>query len=194
MTAPPALLIIDVQKAIDDPSWGDDRNNPAAEQTIAALLEKWRSAGWPLFHIRHASREPRSTYRRGGAGFDFKPEVAPIDGERVIEKETNSAFIRTSLERESPRPRNHGARDHGRDHEQLRRGDRPDGRQPRLRHVRRFRCHRDIRQARFRRAVADIRRGPRHVAGEPQRRVRHDRLRGRVGRALLRERAAIMSA
>jgi hypothetical protein len=28
MVAPP-LLIIDVQRAIDDPSWGDSRNNAA---------------------------------------------------------------------------------------------------------------------------------------------------------------------
>src|SRR5512140_1336333 len=35
MPSPPALLIIDVQKAIDDASWGADRNHPDAEQTIA---------------------------------------------------------------------------------------------------------------------------------------------------------------
>jgi nicotinamidase-related amidase len=80
MPSPPALLIIDVQKAIDDASWGDDRNHPNAEQTIAALLARWRANGWPAFHVRHASREPESTYRRGGAGFDFKPEVAPPSG------------------------------------------------------------------------------------------------------------------
>lgn len=95
---PPALLIIDVQKAIDDPSWGDDRNNPDAEANIARLLAAWRGAGWPLVHVRHASREPRSTYRRDAPGFAFKDEVQPRDGERVVEKETNSAFIGTPLE------------------------------------------------------------------------------------------------
>lgn len=96
----PALLIIDVQKAIDDPSWGSDRNNPDAERTMALLLDKWRSRGWPLFHIRHASRVPNSTYRPDGPGFEFKAEVAPLAGERVIVKQTNSAFIGTPLERE----------------------------------------------------------------------------------------------
>ena len=96
----PALLIIDVQKAIDDPSWGSDRNNPGAEANIARLLEAWRARGWPVIHVRHASRDPQSTYRRGQDGFDFKPEVAPLPGERIIEKQTNSAFIGTTLELE----------------------------------------------------------------------------------------------
>jgi nicotinamidase-related amidase len=95
-TAPSALVIIDVQKAIDDPSWGRDRNNPDAEANIARLLELWRARRWPLFHIRHVSRDPGSTYRDS----PFKGEVAPLEGERVIEKSTNSAFIGTSLERE----------------------------------------------------------------------------------------------
>src|SRR5436190_327616 len=95
-----ALIIIDVQKAIDDPSWGSDRNNPYAERNIARLLERWRERGWPLFHVRHISREPHSTYRPNQPGCEFKEEVAPLAGERVIEKSTNSAFIGTSLERE----------------------------------------------------------------------------------------------
>lgn len=96
----PALMIVDVQRAIDDPSWGDERNNPNAEQTMAELLSFWRANGWPVFHVRHASLEPGSTYRRGQAGFEFKDEVRPHAGERVLEKSTNSAFIGTTLEQE----------------------------------------------------------------------------------------------
>ena len=95
-TAPSALIIVDVQKAIDDPSWGNDRNNPDAEANIARLLAAWRERRWPVFHIRHVSRDPRSTYRDS----PFKDEVVPRDGERVIEKSTNSAFIGTPLEDE----------------------------------------------------------------------------------------------
>jgi nicotinamidase-related amidase len=92
-----ALIVIDVQKAIDDPSWGV-RNNPGAEANIAALLAAWRQAAWPIYHIRHDSTEPHSTYRPGQSGHDFKPEAAPLDGEVVIAKRTNSAFIGTDLE------------------------------------------------------------------------------------------------
>lgn len=93
----PALLIIDVQRAIDDPSWGDDRNNRGAEGNMARLLERWRGRGWPVVHVRHASHEARSTYRKGQPGFEFKAEVMPWEGERIVEKQTNSAFIGTEL-------------------------------------------------------------------------------------------------
>jgi nicotinamidase-related amidase len=94
-----ALVIIDVQKAIDHPSWGQ-RNNPQAETRMVDLLTAWRSTQRPIFHIRHMSREPLSTYRPGQEGNEFKPEVMPLEGERVIEKSTNSAFIGTTLEAE----------------------------------------------------------------------------------------------
>ncbi|MEA2162824.1 MAG: hypothetical protein QOK37_951 [Thermoanaerobaculia bacterium] len=42
--------------------------------------------------------DPNSTYRKGPPLFEFKNEVMPIDGERVIEKAVNSAFIGTNLE------------------------------------------------------------------------------------------------
>ncbi len=93
-------MIIDFQKAIDDPSWGNDRNNPEAEANIAKLLLFWRERRWPIFHVRHVSLEPKSTYRPGQPGAEFKSEALPWEGERVIEKHTNIAFIGTSLERE----------------------------------------------------------------------------------------------
>jgi nicotinamidase-related amidase len=92
-----ALIVIDVQKAIDHPSWGM-RNNPEAESQIAALLSAWRAAGWPVYHIRHDSLEPQSHYRPGQPGHDFKTEAAPLEGETVIPKRTNSAFVGTALE------------------------------------------------------------------------------------------------
>jgi len=101
-----ALLVIDVQKAIDHPSWGQ-RNNPQAEQNIAALLQAWRATGRPIYHIRHDSTEPFSHYRPGQSGNEFKPEAQPLPGEAVIPKQTNSAFIGTDLE---SRLRNAGRR------------------------------------------------------------------------------------
>src|SRR6266508_2777266 len=97
---PPALIIIDVQYAIDDPGWGRDRNNPDAEVNIAKLLARWRERAWPIWHVRHVSSDPKSTYRPGQPGAEFKEEVKPREGERVIEKRTNSAFIGTNLEAE----------------------------------------------------------------------------------------------
>ncbi len=92
-----ALLIIDLQNAIDHRSWGV-RNNPQAESNIALLLKAWRTNQRPIYHIRHDSGEPQSHYRPGQPGHRFKPEAMPAPGETVIAKRTNSAFIGTDLE------------------------------------------------------------------------------------------------
>jgi nicotinamidase-related amidase len=92
-----ALILIDLQNAIDHPSWGE-RNNPHAEENVRALLEAWRSTGRPIYHIRHDSIEPASHYRPGQSGNEFKPGARPLTGETVIPKRTNSAFIGTDLE------------------------------------------------------------------------------------------------
>ena len=97
LPADAVLMVIDLQKAIDHPSWGE-RNNREAEKNVAALLDAWRSAGRPIYHIRHDSSEPASHYRPGQPGHDFKPECQPAAGEVVIAKKTNSAFIGTGLE------------------------------------------------------------------------------------------------
>jgi nicotinamidase-related amidase len=91
------LLAIDLQKAIDHPSWGP-RNNPDCEKIVAALLAAWRARKMPVIHIRHDSREPNSHYRPGQPGHEFKPETAPLPGEKIVPKQTNSAFIGTGLE------------------------------------------------------------------------------------------------
>jgi nicotinamidase-related amidase len=97
LPADAALIVIDVQKAIDHPSWGV-RNNPDAERNIASLLAAWRASRRPIYHVRHDSTEPASHYRPGQPGNEFKPEAAPLDGETVVVKRTNSAFIGTGLE------------------------------------------------------------------------------------------------
>lgn len=91
------LLLIDLQQALDHPSWGK-RNHPEAENNIDRLLALWRGNKWPVWHIRHDSTDPNSHYRPGQPGHDFKPEATPMPGEPVIAKRTNSAFIGTDLE------------------------------------------------------------------------------------------------
>jgi nicotinamidase-related amidase len=95
------LLIIDVQRAIDAAYHASDgpRNNPDAERKIAQLLSLWRQRHRPIIHIRHDSTFPSSAYRPGQIGNEFKDEVAPVEGETIVAKRTNSAFIGTDLER-----------------------------------------------------------------------------------------------
>lgn len=92
-----ALLVIDVQKGLDDPSWGK-RNNPNAESNIALLLAKWRKYELPIVHIRHCSVNPSSPLRPELAGNEFKEEAQPLPEEKQFSKSVNSAFIGTGLE------------------------------------------------------------------------------------------------
>lgn len=95
-----ALLIIDVQNAIDHPEWSKygSRNNLNSEDNMSLLLSKWRQSGRKIIHVKHESKEPNSTYRPGFIGCEFKECVTPIDGELIIIKHVNSAFIGTNLE------------------------------------------------------------------------------------------------
>ena len=92
-----ALLVIDVQKGLDDPGQGA-RNNPDAERRIAELLAAWRAAGKPVIHVQHMSTEPQSKLRPGLPGNAIKEEALPIAGEPLFQKNVNSAFIGTDLE------------------------------------------------------------------------------------------------
>ena len=92
-----ALLVIDVQKGLAEPSLGE-RNNPQAESNMAALLAAWRQRGWPLIYIRHCSTEAASFLRPELPGNAYKDEVMPLPGEIEFTKSTNSAFVGTGLE------------------------------------------------------------------------------------------------
>lgn len=99
MPLPPnaALLLVDVQQGLDDPSWGE-RNNPDAEANMARLLGAWRRSGRPVIHVQHMSQRPSSPLRAGLPGNAIKPEVAPEPGEPLFQKTVNSAFMGTPLE------------------------------------------------------------------------------------------------
>jgi nicotinamidase-related amidase len=92
----PTLIVIDVQRAFDDPSWGE-RNNPEAERNVTRAIEAWRERGAPLIHVRH--EEGEGLFAPGSESAEFKPEAQPRGEEPVLTKNVNSAFIGTDLER-----------------------------------------------------------------------------------------------
>lgn len=94
----PALIIIDMQRGICEPSAGT-RNNPQAERVIAQLLQAWRQARAPLVHVRHISRTPGSPFWPGQPGAEFLRALEPLDSEHVVEKNVPDAFIHSGLER-----------------------------------------------------------------------------------------------
>lgn len=92
-----ALLLIDIQQAMDDPYWGP-RNNPDAEANASRVLGAFRDAGLPVVHVQHRSVRPQSPLYPGKPNLDIKPEVAPREGEPVYTKSVNSAFIGTGVQ------------------------------------------------------------------------------------------------
>lgn len=94
----PALLLIDIQKGFEDETyWGGNRNNPEAESVAGKVLALWRNQKWPIFHVQHSSTNPKSRLHESNPGFAFQEIVAPLEGEPVIRKNVNSAFIGTDL-------------------------------------------------------------------------------------------------
>ncbi|MEO1076830.1 MAG: cysteine hydrolase family protein [Bacteroidota bacterium] len=92
-----ALLIVDVQVGLGDPSHGPS-STPDAVANMTRLLAAWRATGWPVIHVQHDSTSPTSTLRPELPGNAIKPVVAPLEGEPLFRKTVNSAFIGTDLE------------------------------------------------------------------------------------------------
>jgi nicotinamidase-related amidase len=91
------LIVVDVQKAFDHPSWGK-RNNSNAEANIAEILGRWRAAKRPIIHVHHRSSRPEGLFHPDSPGFEVKREGLPLEGEAVLFKSVNSSFIGTGLE------------------------------------------------------------------------------------------------
>lgn len=98
MTAPVALIVIDMQKGMLATRL-PPRNNPDADDNIARLQAAWRAAGQPVVNVRHISREARSVFAPGQSGAEFQDRFAPLATEHVVEKNVPDAFANTGLER-----------------------------------------------------------------------------------------------
>ncbi|MEQ9298024.1 MAG: cysteine hydrolase family protein [Cyclobacteriaceae bacterium] len=95
----PALLLIDIQRGLDDHAfYGGNRNNLDAEKNMATILQKWRDSGLPVYHVHHSSTNPESPLHPSKPGFAVKEGLEPKGDEPCYTKDVNSAFIGTSLE------------------------------------------------------------------------------------------------
>ena len=91
------LLPIDMQRAFDRAPW-PRRWNGSVDANGLALLEAWRKAGRPIVHVRHDSVMEGSSLAPGAEGNLFRPGFEPQDGEPLVTKSVNSAFIGTDLD------------------------------------------------------------------------------------------------
>jgi nicotinamidase-related amidase len=97
LPADAALLLIDIQAAWDQPSWGAF-NNPHVDDNNARLLDGWRATGRPVIHVQHDSRKATSLFHPSSSGNAMKAFIQPRADEPVVRKSVNSAFIGTDLE------------------------------------------------------------------------------------------------
>lgn len=92
-----ALLLIDIQKGLNDIFWGK-RNNPNAETNMEQILTSFRNKALPVYHVQHLSMSPNSPLRMGQPGVEFMEFARPLTNEIVFQKNVNSAFIGTNLQ------------------------------------------------------------------------------------------------
>ncbi|MFE6824678.1 cysteine hydrolase family protein [Streptomyces sp. NPDC057690] len=95
-----ALVVVDVQKGFEELDFWGARNNPGADDNIAALIDVWQGTGRPVVFVRHDSVKPGSPLRLGYEGNDFKEYVEERRGkgsgaELFLTKTVNSAFLGT---------------------------------------------------------------------------------------------------
>ncbi len=93
-----ALVIVDIQNDYF-PGGAHPLVGPEAAAANARLvLDSFRAAGEPVFHIQHVWDELDAPFMRPGTpGIEINAAVAPQPGETVIQKEFPNAFRDTPL-------------------------------------------------------------------------------------------------
>jgi len=88
-----ALVIVDVQRALVDAL--DASRRAELLSTIADLRARARAAGVPVVYIRHQDEE----FVPGTQPWEIAAEIAPGDGEPIVEKRFRDSFRETELQR-----------------------------------------------------------------------------------------------
>lgn len=83
-----ALLLIDIQNVYFTPGDYLLHEPESAAQQVKVLLDKFRSAGKRVIHVQHAFPKHRELYQL----------VAPLEGEKIVEKKYPSSFLGTDLQ------------------------------------------------------------------------------------------------
>jgi len=91
-----ALIIIDAQNTYREGIMKLDGVEPALAE-CKLLLERFRAAGRPVFHVQHDAGEG-SPYDLNAPIGQIADAVAPIAGEAVITKAVPSSFAQTDLD------------------------------------------------------------------------------------------------
>jgi nicotinamidase-related amidase len=93
-----ALVLVDIQNDyFAGGRWPVDRMQEVAKNA-ASLLDRSRSVGEPIFHVRHEIPSDEAPFFRPGTqGAEIHASVAPVQGETVILKHRPNSFQDTPL-------------------------------------------------------------------------------------------------
>lgn len=93
-----ALILIDIQNDYFPGGRMELVGSVEAAGAAARLLDEFRKASWPVFHIQHISTQPTATFFvPDTSGIDIHPSVTPLPGEQVITKHYPNSFRETDL-------------------------------------------------------------------------------------------------
>ncbi len=93
-----ALILIDIQNDYFEGGANPLVGSREASLRAKALLEDFRARALSVVHVRHLSTRPGSTFFIPGTpGAEIHANVAPVAGEKVIEKNFPNSFRDTDL-------------------------------------------------------------------------------------------------
>jgi nicotinamidase-related amidase len=106
----PAVLVIDMAIAFNDPAYKVGADQTSTVEAIAELLRVARQAGAPVYYTTtayHPDMRDAGMFARkvpalrelqlGDRAVDIDPRLAPAEGEQVIVKKHSSSFLGTNL-------------------------------------------------------------------------------------------------
>lgn len=92
-----ALLIIDVQNDyFPEGRWELHKANETLEN-VKILLAHYRENNLPVYHVQHIAPEGAPFFEVNTPGAEIHSEVRPLEGEKQIQKNYPSAFLKTNL-------------------------------------------------------------------------------------------------
>ena len=95
------LLVIDIQNDYFPGGAMELEGADAAGAKAGEAIQKFRSRGLPVIHVRHLSVRPGSTFFLAGTkGAEIHPSVSSRENELVIEKSFPNSFRATNLKEE----------------------------------------------------------------------------------------------
>ncbi len=93
-----ALIIVDIQNDYFPGGKMPLVGPLEASQQASRLLDGFRAARWPVIHIQHIAVRPSATFFLPGTpGADFHPNVQPLPGETIVQKNFPNSFRETPL-------------------------------------------------------------------------------------------------